>query len=45
MEMARCLLFEKKMPRFIWKKAVNTTVYLLNRLLTKAVKDKTPFEA
>ena len=45
MEMTRCLLFEKKMPKYFWAKAINTAVNLLNRLPTKAVKNKTPFEA
>lgn len=29
MEMARCMLFEKKMPKRFWAEAVNTVVYLL----------------
>ncbi|RVX16400.1 Copia protein [Vitis vinifera] len=45
MEMTRCLLFEKKMPKCFWAEAVNTVMYLLNRLPTKAVKNKTSFEA
>ena len=44
MEMARCLLFEKKMPSNFWAEAVNTSVYLLNRLPTKSLKNKTPYE-
>ena len=45
MEMARCLLFERKLPKFLWVEAVNTSVYLLNRLPTKSVQSKTPIEA
>ncbi|KAL4379405.1 hypothetical protein GQ457_02G040510 [Hibiscus cannabinus] len=45
MEMARCMLMEKNLPKKFWAEAVRTTVYLLNRLLTKAVQDKTPVEA
>ena len=45
MEMTRCLLFEKKMPKYFWAKAINTAVNLLNRLPTKAMKNKTSFEA
>ena len=41
MEMSRCILFEKKLPRFLWAEAVNTSVYLLNRLQTKYVQSKT----
>ncbi|KAG8489064.1 hypothetical protein CXB51_017032 [Gossypium anomalum] len=45
LNMARCLLFQSKLPSNFWAEAVNTSVYLLNRLPTHAVKDKTPFEA
>ncbi|GAU33542.1 hypothetical protein TSUD_143350 [Trifolium subterraneum] len=45
MEMARCLLFEKGIPKTFWAEAVNTSVYLLNLLPTKVLKGKTPFEA
>ncbi|KAA3488366.1 disease resistance protein TAO1-like [Gossypium australe] len=31
MDMARCLLFESKLPKEFWAEAVNTSVYLLNR--------------
>ncbi|KAG8479622.1 hypothetical protein CXB51_029429 [Gossypium anomalum] len=42
--MARCLLFEKKLPKNLWAEAVNTAVYLQNRLPTKALEQKIPFE-
>ena len=45
MEISRCLLFEKKMPKYFWAEAVNTAVYLINRLPTKALKSRTSFEA
>ncbi|RVW53770.1 Retrovirus-related Pol polyprotein from transposon TNT 1-94 [Vitis vinifera] len=45
MEMARCMLFEKNLPKLLWAEAVSTSVYLLNRLPTKSVKSKTPIEA
>ncbi|WJZ92853.1 hypothetical protein VitviT2T_011828 [Vitis vinifera] len=45
MEMARCMLFEKRLPKLLWAEAVNTSVYLLNRLPTKSVQSKTPIEA
>ena len=45
MEMARCLLFEKKLPKIFWAETVNTTTYLLNRLPTRVLNNKTPFEA
>ena len=40
-EMARYLLFEKKLLKKNWVEATNTSVYLLNRLPTKVVKEKT----
>ena len=43
--MARCLLFEKKLPKSFWAEAVYTSVYLLKRLPTKALKNKTHFKA
>ncbi|KAG8479167.1 hypothetical protein CXB51_029021 [Gossypium anomalum] len=43
--MARCLLFEKNLPKTMWAEAVNTVVYIQNRLPTKALAQKTPFEA
>ncbi|KAL4282230.1 hypothetical protein GQ457_03G037800 [Hibiscus cannabinus] len=45
MEMDRCMLHEKELPKTFWAKAANTAVFLQNRLPTKALKDKTPFEA
>ena len=43
--MARCMLHEKELPKIFWAEATNTTVFMQNRLPTKALKDKTPFEA
>lgn len=45
MEMAICLLLERKIPNQFWAEAVNIFVYLLNRLPTKALQDMTPYEA
>ncbi|WVZ10601.1 hypothetical protein V8G54_015131 [Vigna mungo] len=45
MEMARCLLHDKVLPKKFWAEAVNTAVFLLNRLPTKALQQRTPFEA
>ena len=44
-EMARCMLMDKKLPLKFWAEAVHTAVYLLNRLPTRSVKEKTPLEA
>ena len=45
MEMTRCLLHDKGLPKKFWAKAANTTIFLLNRLPTKALQQRTPFEA
>lgn len=45
MEMTRCMLHDKELPKNFWAEAASTAVFLQNRLLTKALKDKTPFEA
>ena len=45
MEMARSLIAEKKLPKSFWAEAVHTSVYILNRLATKAVQGMTPLEA
>lgn len=45
MEMSRCMLHEKNLPKEYWAEAANTAVFLLNRLPTKAVNGKTPYEA
>lgn len=44
-EMTNSMLHEKKLLYYLWGKAANTTVYLLNRCFAKAMKEKTPFEA
>ncbi|CAL8992473.1 unnamed protein product [Prunus brigantina] len=44
-EMAKCLMLEKKISFEFWVEAVNTSVYILNRCPTKALLKKTPFEA
>ena len=45
MEMARALLKSMKIPGRFWVEAVRHSVYLLNRLPTKAMGDRTPYEA
>ena len=39
------MLFEKNFSKAFWVEAVNTSIYLLNMLPTKALKELTPFEA
>ena len=42
-EMARCLLLESGLPKFMWSYAVMTACYIRNRCLNKAI-GKTPYE-
>ena len=42
---ARALLKQRGMPAIYWGEAVMTVVHLLNRLPTKALDSKTPYEA
>ncbi|KAJ9537516.1 hypothetical protein OSB04_030249 [Centaurea solstitialis] len=42
MNMVRCLLIEKTMPKVFWAEAARWTVHILNRSPTSAVKEKTP---
>ncbi|XP_073263046.1 uncharacterized protein [Populus alba] len=44
MEMARCMLHEKNLPKVFWAEAASTAVFLQNRLPTKLLTEKTPFE-
>ncbi|BBN68933.1 transposable element gene, partial [Prunus dulcis] len=44
-EMARSMLKAKSLPNTFWAEEIHTAVFILNRSPTKAVKDKTPFEA
>ena len=43
--MARSMMKAKGMPTRFWGEAVTTTVFILNRVPTKALKGVTPFEA
>jgi len=44
MEMVRCMLHEKNLPKMFWAETANTTVFLQNRLPIKLLEEKTPFE-
>ena len=44
MEMVKCMLFEKRLPKKFWAEVVNTLVYLQNLLPTKALKDQTSYK-
>ncbi|KAJ0558737.1 putative RNA-directed DNA polymerase [Helianthus annuus] len=43
--MTRSMLKSMNVPEPLWGEAVRHAVYLLNRIVTKAVKNKTPYEA
>ena len=40
MEMTRCMLHEKELPKKLWAEAANIVVFLLNRLLTRVLQKK-----
>jgi transposase InsO family protein len=44
-EMTKTMMKEKGLPLTFWAEATYTAVYLLNRCPTKAIENKTPFEA
>lgn len=44
MEMARCMIHEKNMPKKFWAEAIYTSSYIQNRCFTKSIEDKTPYE-
>jgi transposase InsO family protein len=44
MNMVRCLLSEKEMPKSLWPEVARWTAHVLNRSYTKAVKDMVPEE-
>lgn len=43
-ESARTMLTAKSLPKFLWAEAVNTAVYILNRIPTKRNLQQTPYE-
>ncbi|XP_014497667.1 uncharacterized protein LOC106759161 [Vigna radiata var. radiata] len=45
MNMVRCMLKSKELPKFLWGEAVLAATYILNRTPTKRLKDITPKEA
>lgn len=44
MEMCRCNLLESNLPKKFWAEAMNAANYTQNRLITKSLKNKCPFE-
>lgn len=45
MEMTRSMLKHMKMPNSMWGEAVRHATYLINRIVTRSLVDKTPYEA
>ena len=43
-EMAQTMLCEGNLPRYFWAEAVNTACYILNRVSTRPIIKKTPYE-
>ncbi|KAK8933421.1 hypothetical protein KSP39_PZI015880 [Platanthera zijinensis] len=43
-EMGRIMLLHKNLPKEFWAEAVNTAVYILNRVTTRSLQDSTPYE-
>ncbi|CAJ2646460.1 unnamed protein product [Trifolium pratense] len=44
LDMARCMVKHRNLPKSFWGEAVSTAVYVLNRCPTKKLKDKVPEE-
>ena len=44
MEMARSIMKHMGVPNYLWGEAVRHSTYLLNRVATRALKDRTPYE-
>ena len=43
-EMARTMLNENNLPKYFWAEAVNTSCYVLNRVLLRPILKKTLYE-
>jgi len=44
LEMARSILKHMHMPNYLWGEAIRHSTYLINRVATRALKDRTPYE-
>ena len=42
--MTRIMLNEHSLPKYIWAEAVNTTCFVINRVLVRPLLSKTPYE-
>ena len=43
-EMIRTMLYKYNLPKYFWVKTVNTSCYVLNRVLLRPILKKTPYE-
>ena len=43
-EMSRTMLNENNLPKYFWVEEVNTSCYVLNRILLRPILKKTPYE-
>ena len=43
-DMARTMLIASSLPRNFWAEAVNTACYIINRVMIRAILNKTPYE-
>nr|GEU65901.1 retrovirus-related Pol polyprotein from transposon TNT 1-94 [Tanacetum cinerariifolium] len=43
-EMSRTMLIEKSLPQNFWCNAIDTSTYILNRILIRSILGKTPYE-
>ena len=43
-EMARVMLHSKNVPQRFWAEAVNTVIYVINRVYIKPITKNTPYE-
>src|SRR5204862_5084284 len=45
LEKVRAMLHESSLPKYLWSEAVRHAIWLKNHSSTKALKDRTPYEA
>ena len=43
-EMARTMLCENNLPKYFWAEAINTSCYIINRVMIRPILKKTPYE-
>ena len=42
--MARTMLCENNLPKYFWEEAINTSCYVINKILIRPILSKTPYE-